>query len=110
MAVLRFFWAILHRAGVWTFIGLVLLSGLIWISARSSRSGLRAAGGTRTVRLGVIAALFHPLADRLILAQRRAFKANRVFVAEIAKPEPKKPVSPGEESVAAVGAKFQDGD
>ncbi|TIT44996.1 MAG: type VI secretion system membrane subunit TssM, partial [Mesorhizobium sp.] len=42
----------------------------------------------------------------LIVAQRRAIRANRMFVAEIAAPTVEKPLSPGEENVAAVGAKF----
>ena len=44
----------------------------------------------------------------LILAQRRAIRANRLFVSELAAPAVEKPLDPGDESVAAVGAKFQE--
>ncbi len=43
----------------------------------------------------------------LIVAQRRAIRANRLFVAEIAAPRAKASTRPTK-SVAAVGAKFQE--
>lgn len=107
MAVLRLLFAVLTSRTLWTLIGLLILSGLIWIFGPIVSVGPYEPFADETVRLAVIAGLFILWLIGLLLAQRRAFKANRVFVAEIAKPEPKKPASASEESVAAVGAKFQ---
>ncbi|TIV89997.1 MAG: hypothetical protein E5V85_33770, partial [Mesorhizobium sp.] len=58
------------------------------------------------VRIAIIAGLIILWLIWVIVAQRRAIRANRMFVAEIAAPVQEKQLTPGEESVAAVGAKF----
>ena len=59
------------------------------------------------MRLGIIVGFVLLWLIWLILAQRRAIRANRLFVSELAVPEAK-PHDPAAEGVAAVGAKFQE--
>ncbi len=109
MFILRFLWAVLTSRFLWTLIGLALLSAIIWIFGPIVRIGASEPFASETVRIILIAALVIFWLIWLIVAQRRAIRANRMFVAEIAAPAPaEKQLSPGEESVAAVGAKFQD--
>ena len=49
---------------------------------------------SETVRLAIIAGLLLLWLVWLILAQRRAIRANRLFVAELATPEPKRATTP----------------
>nr|WP_295468094.1 type VI secretion system membrane subunit TssM [Mesorhizobium sp.] len=108
MFVLRFLWAVITSRILWTLIGLTLLSLLVWIFGPIVSVGRSQPFESETVRIGIIAGLVILWLIWLIVAQRRAMRANRVFVAEIAPPVEEKPLSPGEESVAAVGAKFQE--
>ncbi len=108
MFILRFLWAVLTSRWLWTLIGLTLLSLIIWIFGPIVRVGQSEPFASETVRIVLIALLVIFWLIWLIVAQRRAIRANRMFVAEIAAPVAEKPLSPGEESVAAVGAKFQD--
>ncbi|MBZ9936339.1 type VI secretion system membrane subunit TssM [Mesorhizobium sp. BR1-1-16] len=107
MFILRFLMAVLTSRILWTLIGLALLSGIIWIVGPIVRVGPFVPLAPETVRLGVIAALVILWLIWMIVAQRRAIRANRLFVAEIAAPVAEAKLSPGEENVAAVGAKFQ---
>lgn len=106
MAVLRALWAILTSRWLWTLIGLVLLSLLIWTFGPIIAVGDSAPLASEIARLGLIAALVVVWLVWLILRQRRAIRANRLFVSELAAPA-EKPLSPGEEGVAAINAKFQ---
>jgi len=109
MFILRFFWAVLTSRWLWTFIGLALIAGLIWIFGPIIQVGQSAPFESEIVRLSIIAGLVILWLIWLIVAQRRAIRANRMFVAEIAAPPPvEKSLTPGEQSVAAVGAKFQE--
>jgi type VI secretion system protein ImpL len=108
MFILRFLWSVLTSRWLWTLIGLTLLSLVIWIFGPIVRIGQSEPFASETVRIVLIALLVIVWLIWLIVAQRRAIRANRMFVAEIAAPVVEKPLSPGEESVAAVGAKFQD--
>lgn len=109
MFILRFIWAVLTSRWLWTLIGLALLSLVIWIFGPIVRVGESQPFASDTVRLIIIGALFAIWFIWLIVAQVRAIRANRLFVAEIAAaPEPEKRLTPGEESVAAVGARFQE--
>ena len=108
MFILRFLWAVLTSRILWTLIGLALISAIVWIFGPIVRIGASQPFADETVRLGIIAALVILWLIWMIVAQRRAIRANRMFVAEIAAPPVEKPLSPGEESVAAVGAKFQE--
>ncbi|AJD45430.1 type VI secretion system IcmF family protein (plasmid) [Rhizobium gallicum bv. gallicum R602sp] len=107
MAIFRFLWAILTSRWLWTFIGLVLLSLIVWIFGPIISVGERAPLASETVRLVIIGLLFALFLIWWIAAQRRAIRANRLFVSEIA-PPPEAPPSPAEEGVASVGAKFRE--
>ncbi|MGE0500234.1 MAG: type VI secretion system membrane subunit TssM [Rhizobiaceae bacterium] len=108
MFVLRFLWAVLSSRILWTLIGLTLLSLVIWIFGPILSIGPYQPLASEIVRLAVIAVLIILWLVRLIVTQRRAMLANRMFVQEIAAPAEEKPADPNAESVAAVGAKFQD--
>lgn len=108
MFILRFIWSILTSRWLWTLIGLALISLIIWIFGPIVRVGESEPFASETVRMALIALLVISWLIWLIIRQRRAIQANRMFVAEIAAPVEEKPLSPGEESVAAVGAKFQE--
>ena len=107
MFILRFLWSVLTSRWLWTLIGLALLSLIIWIFGPIVAVGRSFPFASETVRIGIIAGLVILWLIWLIIAQRRAIRANRMFVAEIAAPAVEKQLTPGEESVAAVGAKFQ---
>ncbi|MCO5066547.1 MAG: type VI secretion system membrane subunit TssM [Rhizobiaceae bacterium] len=108
MFILRFIWAVLTSRILWMLIGLALLSLLIWVFGPIISVGSAQPLADDTVRIVVIAALVILWLIWMIVAQRRAMRANRMFVQEIAAPAPEPAApSPGEESVAAVGAKFQ---
>ena len=106
MFILRFLWAVLTSRWLWTLIGITLLSLVIWVFGPIVRVGPYAPFASDNVRIVIIARLIILWLIWLIVAQRRAIRANRMFVAEIAAPVAEKPLSPGEENVAAVGAKF----
>jgi len=108
MFVLRFLWAVISSRILWTLIGLTLLSLLVWFFGPIVAVGPYQPLESEMVRIIVIAAFFILWLIRLIIVQRRAMRANRMFVQEIAAPAEEKPADPGAESVAAVGAKFQD--
>ncbi|WP_439502135.1 type VI secretion system membrane subunit TssM [Aminobacter ciceronei] len=107
MFILRFLWSVLTSRWLWTLIGLTLLSLIIWIFGPIVAVGQSTPFASETVRMALIAGLVILWLIWLILAQRRAIRANRMFVAEIAAPPVQKPLTAGEQSVAAVGAKFQ---
>ncbi|MHA6686767.1 type VI secretion system membrane subunit TssM [Mesorhizobium sp. A556] len=108
MFVLRFLWAVLTSRWLWTLIGLALLSLVIWIFGPIVRVGRSEPFASDTVRIVLIALLVIGWLIWLIVAQRRAIRANRMFVAEISASPVEKELTPGEQSVAAVGAKFQE--
>lgn len=105
MFILRFLWAVLTSRFLWTLIGLVLVSALVWVFGPIVAVGGTAPFAAEEVRLGIIAFLVIVWLVWTILRQRRTIRANRLFVAEIAPPAEKVP-TPGEESVRAVGARF----
>jgi type VI secretion system protein ImpL len=106
MGILRRLRALLTSRSLWTFIGLVLLALLIWIYGPQVAVGEVRPLADEVVRLAVIAAIFFAWLIWLVVAQRRAIRANRLFVADIA-PEPA-PRAPGEAALESVRAKFQD--
>ncbi len=107
MKLLRRLWAFLTSRWLWTFIGLALLSALIWMFGPLVSVGTARPFAGEIVRLAVIAGLFLLWFLWIFLAQRRAIRANRLFVADLAPPE-EKPYDPAAEGVAAVGARFQE--
>ena len=109
MAILRFLWAFLTSRWLWTLIGLALPRG-DHLDVRPARR--RRAAPARSPSEIVAARRSSPACVILwlvwlIIAQRRAIRANRLFVAELAAPEAK-PLDPAAEGVAAVGASFQE--
>lgn len=105
MRLLRRIWKFLTSRFLWTLVGLGLLAALIWVFGPLLAFGDARPLADETVRLAVIALIFAAWLIWLIIAQRRAIRANRLFVAEIAT-EPA--ASPGDEAMAAVSAKFQE--
>ena len=106
MVILRFFWAVLTSRWLWALIGLALLSLVVWIFGPIVSVGPYQPLGSATARVAVMAAFVIVWLVWLVIAQRRAIRANRMFVAEIAAPEEQP--SAGEEAVAAVGARFRE--
>ncbi|MBX5102695.1 type VI secretion system membrane subunit TssM [Rhizobium lentis] len=107
MAIFRFLWAFLTSRWLWTFIGLILLSLIVWIFGPIVSVGESAPFASEIVRLVIIGLLFLVFIIWWVAARRRAVRANRLFVSEIA-PQLEAPPSPAEEGVAAVGVKFRE--
>ncbi|MFO1209464.1 MAG: type VI secretion system membrane subunit TssM [Amaricoccus sp.] len=105
MVVFRILWAFLTSRWLWTFIGLALLGAVIWLFSPLVSVGASQPFAAPVVRLAIIAALFILWLVWLIVAQRRAIRANRLFVSELAAPA--KPLDPAAEGAAAMGARFQ---
>lgn len=106
MVVFRAFWAILASRWLWTFVGLVLLGLIIWyLGPLVSVAGVVPLADP-AARIGLAAVFVLLWLVWMILAQRRAIRANRLFVSELAAAEAK-PLEPEAEAVAAVGARFQ---
>ena len=105
-AFLRAVWGFLTSRWLWSLIGLACLGLIVWmfgplLGARRARP---LEGETaRLVTIGVLVLLWLLWA---VLRWRRAARANRLFVTELAAPEPK-PFDPTAEGVAAVGARVR---
>lgn len=103
-SVLRF----LVSRRLWSAVGVLLLCWLIW------RFGMLVAVAgvapfetalARLIAIGVVLILWLLV---ILLGQLRAARANRVFVAELAKPAAKAPPpQPGQVAVGEIGSKFQ---
>lgn len=106
MAIPRFLWKLITARWLWTLIGLALVALLIWTFGPILGVGASAPFASEIARLALIAGMLLLWLIWRIIARRRAGRANRLFVTEIAA-QPEKPRAPGEENVAAVGAKFQ---
>ncbi|MEM9552032.1 MAG: type VI secretion system membrane subunit TssM [Pseudomonadota bacterium] len=91
---------------LWTFIGLVLLSGLLWVFGPLVSFGDTAPLTNQLVLICVIAAVWLIWLLRILFRQIRAARANQSFVSELAVSKEKTP-SAGEENVAEVNEKFQ---
>jgi type VI secretion system protein ImpL len=92
---------------LWTFIGLALLCALIWFFGPLVEVAGNAPLATELVRGIVIAVILVLWLFSLLLAQLRAAKRNQMFVTELAAPEVKAPLRPGEGNVAEINTKFQ---
>lgn len=106
MFMLRFFWSVLTSRWLWTLIGIALLALIIWIFGPIISVGPYAPFASQTVRVALIALVVILWLIWLIVAQRRAIRANRMFVAEVAAPTEEALPGPGEEALAAVVEKF----
>jgi type VI secretion system protein ImpL len=96
--------AALTSSWLWTLVGLALLAALIWTFGPLLAFGEARPLEDEAARLAVIALLVVAWLVWRIVVWRRAARANRLFVAEIAAEPPK---APGEEALAAVASKFQ---
>lgn len=106
MSALRGLWAILSSRWLWSAIGLICLSALIWVFGPLLALGQARLLEGETARLATIAVLVGLWLLWIILRQRRAIRANRLFVSELTVREAK-PAAPGEEALAAVRARFE---
>jgi len=105
-AFLRAVWRVLTSRWLWSLIGLGCLGLIVWMFGPLLGFGdLRPLDG-ETPRLAVIAGLALLWLLWAVLRWRRAVRANRLFVTELAAPEPQA-FDPAAEGVAAVGARFQ---
>ena len=107
MRILRLLWAFLTSRWLWSLIGLALLATIVWLFGPLVSIGTARPLAGELARLGLILGFVLLWLLWIILARRRAMRANRLFVAELAVPEVK-PHDPAAEGVAAVGAKFQE--
>ena len=106
MGILRTLWALLTSRWLWSAIGLACLAVLIWVFGRFLAFGPYHPLAAETARLGLIGGLVLLWLLWIILRQRRAIRANRLFVTELAVQETA-PAKPGADAVAAVAARFQ---
>jgi type VI secretion system protein ImpL len=107
MFILRGIWRFLTSRWLWTLIGVVCLALIVWMFGPLVGFGESHPLESEVARLAVIGGLVLIWLVWIILRQRRAMRANRLFVSELAVPEVK-PLDPSAESVAAVSAKFQE--
>ena len=89
MRLLRWLWAVLTSRWLWSLIGLALVGTIIWLFGPLVAIGTARPLAGELARLGAIVGLFLIWLLWVILARRRAMRANRLFVAELAVPEVK---------------------
>lgn len=106
MKVLKAIFRFLFSRRLWTFIGVVLLCGLIWLFGPLVSVGDMVPLADDLVRMVVIAVILVLWLFSLLLAQLRAAKKNQLFVTELAAPERPKISLPGEANVAEINSKF----
>lgn len=106
MVVFRILWAVMTSRWLWTFIGLALLGGIIWLFSPLVSVGTSQPFAEPVVRLAIIAGLFILWLVWLIVAQRRAIRANRLFVSELAAPA--KVLDPSADAASAIATRFQE--
>ncbi|RWQ66306.1 MAG: type VI secretion system membrane subunit TssM, partial [Mesorhizobium sp.] len=79
MFILRFLWAVLTSRWLWTLIGITLLSLVIWVFGPIVKVGAYEPFASENVRIVIIALLVIFWLIWLIVAQRRAIRANHMF-------------------------------
>lgn len=97
--------AFLGSRWLWRAIGLALLGLLVWAFGPLLGFGAARPLASPEARLGIALALALGWLAWLILARRRAIRANRLFVSDLAEPAPRAPDAAAE-GVAAVNARF----
>ncbi len=105
MAVLKVIFGVLFSRVLWTFIGLTVLSLLIWFYGGLLKFGETAPLDSDLSKTIVIGVLWIIWLLRVLFKQIQAARANRMFVAELATPAPEE-LAPGAENVAEVNSKF----
>jgi type VI secretion system protein ImpL len=88
MFILRAIWSFLTSRRLWTFIGLVCLAAIVWLFGPLVPFGEARPFAGELARLALILGLLLCWLVWLVVTQRRAIRANRLFVAELAVPEP----------------------
>jgi type VI secretion system protein ImpL len=106
MRILKAIFRFLFSRRLWTFIGIVLLCGLIWLFGPLVSVGDLTPLADELVRMIVIAVILVLWLFSLLLAQLRAARKNQLFVTELAAPERPKAMLPGEANVAEINTKF----
>ena len=91
---------------LWTIIGLIVLSVLIWLFGGLLKFGEAAPLEGDLPRAILIGAIWIIWLLRMLFRQLKAARANRMFVAELAAPPPEEPGAPGAENIAEVNSKF----
>ncbi|MDI3337739.1 type VI secretion system membrane subunit TssM [Defluviimonas aestuarii] len=107
MRFLKAIFGFLISRRFWTFVGIVLLCALIWLFGPLIAVGEAvplASDLTRMIVIGVIV-LFWLIS--ILIGLLRAARRNRMFVADLAAPEPVAEPKPGEANVAEVNTRFQ---
>jgi type VI secretion system protein ImpL len=106
MKVLKAIFRFLFSRRLWTFIGIVLLCGLIWLFGPLVSIGDMVPLADDLIRLIVIGAILVLWLFSLLLSQLRAARKNQLFVTELAAPEKPRASLPGEANVAEINTKF----
>jgi type VI secretion system protein ImpL len=108
MRVLKSVFGFFLSRTFWTLVGLVLLAALIWLYGPLLAFGTATPLASDLARIVVIGLLVILWLVSALVRQIRAARANRMFVTDLARPEPARPRAPGEENVGEVNQKFQD--
>ncbi|WP_096787839.1 type VI secretion system membrane subunit TssM [Rhodobacter sp. CZR27] len=101
----KLFWFLFSRT-LWTFLGLVLLSALIWLFGPLVSVGEAVPLETPLARGLTIGAIVVLWLFSLLLSQLRAARKNQLFVTELAETAPVA-AKPGEAAIAEVATKFR---
>ena len=108
MRLIKSFFGFFLSRTFWTLVGLVLLAALIWLYGPLLAFGTATPLASDLARIVVIGLLVILWLVSALVRQIRAARANRMFVTDLARPEPVRPRAPGEENVVEVNQKFQD--
>ena len=106
MGLLKVIFAFLTSRILWTFIGLALLSVLIWFYGGLLKIGELAPLESNVSKMIIIGVLWIIWLLRVLFRQLAAIRANKAFVAELATAPPEDARAPGAENVDEVNTKF----
>ncbi len=106
MKILKAIFRFLFSRRLWTFIGIALLCGLIWLFGPLVSVGELTPLADELVRAIVIGVIIVLWLFSLLLVQLRAAKKNQLFVTELATPEKREAPRPGEANVTEINTKF----
>ncbi|MEP5761880.1 MAG: type VI secretion system membrane subunit TssM [Litoreibacter sp.] len=106
MGLLKAIFAILTSRVLWTFIGLILLSVLIWFYGGLLKFGDTVPFELDLAKMVMIGILWIVWLLRVLFRQFAAIRANKAFVAELAPPAQDSARAPGAENIDEVNSKF----
>jgi type VI secretion system protein ImpL len=107
MRFLKAIFGFLISRRFWTFVGLVLLCGLIWLFGPLVSVGDTAPLASEMARLITIGVIVVLWLISILIRLLRAARRNQMFVSELARPQPVAEVKPGAANVEEVNAKFR---